>query len=86
MMWNDWNGAWWMWLLGPLCMVAIVGVIAWVAIKLARLPDTTSGTDLARQSPTEVLDERFARGEIDESEYQRRLVVLRGGATAGDRP
>jgi uncharacterized membrane protein len=67
-------------------MVAIVGVIARVAIRLARLPQTTSGTDRTRQSPREVLDERFARGEIDESESQQRLVVLRGGPTAGDRP
>ncbi len=32
-------------------------------------------------SPAEhILAERYARGEIDEEEYQRRLSVLRGGA------
>ena len=30
------------------------------------------------QSPERLLAERFARGEIDEDEYRRRLGVLRG--------
>jgi putative membrane protein len=33
-----------------------------------------AGTDAHR-----ILDERFARGEIDEEEYRRRRDVLRGG-------
>ena len=32
----------------------------------------------SRQSPEELLAERFARGEIDEDEYRQRLAVLRG--------
>lgn len=30
------------------------------------------------ESPEQVLAARFARGEIDEAEYQHRLAVLRG--------
>ncbi|MDF2264980.1 SHOCT domain-containing protein [Streptomyces coacervatus] len=30
-------------------------------------------------TPEQLLAERFARGEIDEDEYRRRLNVLRGG-------
>lgn len=32
----------------------------------------------ARSAPEQLLAERFARGEIDEDEYRRRLSVLRG--------
>ena len=31
-----------------------------------------------RNPPEEVLAERFARGEIDDDEYRRRLAILRG--------
>ncbi|MFI0716705.1 SHOCT domain-containing protein [Streptomyces inhibens] len=29
-------------------------------------------------TPEQILAERYARGEIDEEEYQRRLATLRG--------
>jgi putative membrane protein len=40
-------------------------------------------TTVATQAPTplQVLAERFARGEIEEDEYTRRLQVLGGGAS-----
>ena len=36
------------------------------------------------QSPERLLAERFARGEIDEEEYRRRLAVLQGKGRATD--
>jgi putative membrane protein len=33
-------------------------------------------------TPEQILAERFARGEIDEDEYRRRLAVLRGAPSA----
>ncbi|MCL6735976.1 SHOCT domain-containing protein [Streptomyces neyagawaensis] len=33
-------------------------------------------------SPEQLLAERFARGDIDEDEYRRRLTVLRSGTSA----
>jgi putative membrane protein len=35
-------------------------------------------------SPEQLLAERFARGEIDEEEYQQRLAVLQGAGQATD--
>jgi putative membrane protein len=35
-------------------------------------------------APERLLAERFARGEIDEDEYQRRLTTLRGAGQAAD--
>ena len=37
-------------------------------------------------SPEQFLAERFARGEIDEDEYNRRLTVLRETTECGPRP
>ncbi len=34
-------------------------------------------------SPEQLLAQRYARGEIDEDEYQRRLATLRGGPPPG---
>jgi len=39
-----------------------------------------------RRSGESVLSERFARGEIDEEEYARRLRVLSGTAPASGAP
>ncbi|MEV5508209.1 SHOCT domain-containing protein [Streptomyces orinoci] len=36
--------------------------------------------------PEQILGERFARGEIDEEEYRRRLAVLRSSGPSGPGP
>ena len=38
----------------------------------------------APPAPERLLAERFARGEIDEEEYRRRLAVLRGASEAAN--
>ncbi|MFI9201609.1 SHOCT domain-containing protein [Streptomyces sp. NPDC053048] len=37
-------------------------------------------------SPEQILAERYARGEIDEEEYQRRLATLRGSPPGPPEP
>ncbi|ARZ66716.1 hypothetical protein SMD11_1052 [Streptomyces albireticuli] len=37
-------------------------------------------------SPEQILAERYARGEIDEEEYQRRLATLRGSPPGPAKP
>jgi putative membrane protein len=86
MMWMWSNGGWWMWVIGPLCMVVIVAVIAWAAVVVSRRPGVGSGSDRTGREPADVLRDRFARGEIDEGEYRCRLEILKGAAKAGDRP
>jgi putative membrane protein len=34
-------------------------------------------------APEQILAQRYARGEIDDDEYRRRLDVLRGSAVMG---
>ncbi len=81
MMYSWWDGSavgWGGMILGPLMMIAsivlTVLVIAWAlrATGLARPPGG------GEQLPLEILNARFARGEIDRSEFEERRKVLLG--------
>jgi putative membrane protein len=76
MMWG-WHGwSWWGWLVMSLSMVAFWGLIIWGIVALFR-GSGWSWPRNDRPDPEQILAERFAKGEIDEEEYQRRLEVLR---------
>ena len=67
------SGGWW-WVMGIGWLVflgAIVAVV--VALTRGHRAPATAG-----RSAYDVLDERFARGEIDADEYRSRRDVLRG--------
>jgi putative membrane protein len=76
MMWY-WSGGapWWGWVLMCVGMIAfwavVIGAI-WYAVTHA-----TRGEQPTRErSPEQILDERFARGEIDADEYATRRDAL----------
>ncbi|NKQ52695.1 hypothetical protein HFP15_07355 [Amycolatopsis sp. K13G38] len=61
-------------------LMSISGIVFWVllifgGIALFRYFNRERAS--TRQSPEDLLAERFARGEIDEQEYQRGLDLLR---------
>lgn len=64
------------WVLIILCIIALVRY-------LVRTGDHREGQQASDGSAERLLADRFARGEIDEDEYQRRLRVLREGARGG---
>jgi len=68
------------WLVMVVGMVAFWGLVVWAVIAIFRSTQTSPTADTAHRRPLDVLDERFARGEIDESEYQARADVLRAAA------
>ena len=72
----DWNGDWtWTtWLLMSVSMLAFWGLAAWVAVTVLR-SGRPADADRAGDAD-QILDERFARGEIDEDEYRHRHEVL----------
>jgi putative membrane protein len=74
--WSD-GTPWWGWVLMCLGMIAfwaaVIGAV-WYAVTHAVRSESTTGS----RSPEQILDERFARGEIDADEYATRRDALRG--------
>lgn len=74
-MMNGWNMDGWSWVWMTLVMGGGLLVAILIVMTLARRPPVDNRT--ARdESPEAILGKRFARGEIDENEYQRRLTTL----------
>jgi putative membrane protein len=85
-MWSnsDWNGCWFVM---PLLGLAFWAAVIWVVVSLLRNRTGPTPPESARQArPDEILAQRYARGEIDDDEYHRRLDTLRGAPRAGDQP
>lgn len=55
-------------------MILIWGLIALLVVGLVRL--FTREQPGAGKRPADILDERFARGDIDEDEYERKKRLL----------
>ncbi len=72
---NGMTGAWgW---LGAAFSLLILALIIGGVILLVRRYTPGSGPAPATNAE-DILAERYARGDIDEQEYQQRLAVLRG--------
>jgi len=78
MMWGYDGWSWWGWLLMSGSMVVFWGLLIWAIVAIFR-PGGGWGRG-ERRDPEQILAERFAAGEIDESEYHARLDVLRSTA------
>jgi len=68
----------WGWLVGVLVIALLVGLIVYALTGRRGLG--VSGDAMS------VLRERYARGEIDATEYDQRARVLRGETAASDKP
>lgn len=79
---HDYGGGWF----GPLVMIVTMlifwgGLVTIVVIAARRWGHTAHATRQQSGSDAErILDERFARGEIDEEELTARRAALRGNA------
>jgi putative membrane protein len=79
MFWTDHDLTGWGWVAMTLSMVVFWGLLITLAVVLVRGLNRAAGqADGPRPSPERLLAERFARGEIDEDEYRRRLATLTG--------
>lgn len=68
---NGWAWGWMMFM--PLLWLLLLGVIIWAAVRLAQPPADRQrpmdGDRASRETPREILDRRFAAGEIDAATY-----------------
>ena len=69
------------WVFMGLFWVVLFGFIAWALVRL--LPSGHGAPGRDHESPEEILDRRFARGEIDLETYQAQRAAL--VAARGDR-
>ena len=83
MYWGNGMGGWGMALMAMSNLLFWVLVIAGVVV-LVRYTRSSEPTQASAETatPQRILAQRFARGEIDEEEYTRRLAVLDGPAKA----
>lgn len=81
------SGMWGFWLFGLLLLVGI-GVLIFFAVRagggFGRGPGSGTSNDAAsqtprRDNPREVLDHRYARGELETEEYRERVRTLSDG-------
>jgi putative membrane protein len=78
MMWDNFgmHGDWWtgiglihMLLVWGLIILAIIALVKWLSGK-------SSGTGPAEKTSVQILQERYARGEIDKEEYEQKKADL----------
>jgi putative membrane protein len=79
MMWNGYGMNGWGMIVMTLSQLAFWALLIGGAIYLFRTYGPRGGSgQSAASAPEQILAERYARGEIDEEEYRRRLGTLRG--------
>jgi putative membrane protein len=75
----DWNGNSGGWGAGMVIMVvffvALIALAVWAVVRLSRRTDEPARS---AESPRQILDRRFASGELDESQYAQARRVLDG--------
>ncbi len=75
----DWNGNGGGWGAGMVIMVvffvALIALAVWAVVRLSRRSDEPSRSV---ESPRQILDRRFASGEVDEAQYAQARRVLDG--------
>lgn len=80
----NWDGTWgWgPWLVMFPMMLIFWGAVAWVLVAAIRHVGGdrgTTGGSTREPDALQILDQRFARGEIDVQEYRERRDALRSG-------
>ena len=84
MMWGNGYNMAWGWPVGLLMLVAVILLVVWIVMSFAGGTDrgVSRGGSRAgrgegeRSQARQILDDRFAKGELNETEYRERLKVL----------
>ena len=80
-MWGNYGMGLWGWAFGGLILVGVV-VLVVVVVRLSSnvrpqsAAPATGTRDSRSRPPKEILDERYAKGELTSEEYRERLTTL----------
>ena len=74
--WNMDGGAWLGMGLGMVLWLVLAVVVVWLIVRGLMAIERTRTDGTSTQRPEEILRERFARGDIDAEEFERRLTLL----------
>ncbi len=64
---------------GGLLWLALLGLGIWALVRLLSNRSPAGSPPVSGPSAMEILRQRYARGEIDDEEYERRRRMLGGG-------
>lgn len=79
MMYGDGNGWGWGWMVVmPVLWIALTAMVVWAVVKVAQRPANPASGPPRRETPQEILDRRFASGEIDADAYVQAKAHLTG--------
>ncbi|HKS44966.1 MAG TPA: hypothetical protein VJT49_07570 [Amycolatopsis sp.] len=79
MMYGYGYGVGWVWMtLMPVVWIALLGAVAWAVVTLVRRPGGHEHAAPGQETPQEILDRRFACGEIDGDTYAQARNHLAG--------
>jgi putative membrane protein len=65
------------WIFGPVMMILFVAAIVAVVVLIVRWLGGAGGARARPKAALDILEERFARGEIDKDEFEARRQALR---------
>lgn len=66
---HGWGMGWW-WIVGVLVLIAVI----WIIVK--SMNQNTGSAQSSGKSALDILKERYASGEIDQEEYEKRKKDL----------
>jgi putative membrane protein len=74
--WN-WDGSVWLGMgVGMVLWLVLTVVVVWLVVRGLIALERPQAGGANGSAPDEILRERFARGEIDADEFERRLTLL----------
>jgi len=71
-----WGGSGFMWFM-PLFWLLILGLLIWFVVSLLKGNRNDGARGTENKSPLDILNERYARGEIDKEEFEERRKILK---------
>ena len=78
---GDVGAGWWIVMMVVMVLFwgAIIAAVIWLIRGVTRGGSTSGESLVSRESPVEILERRFAEGEISAEDYRARREVLEGG-------